>query len=101
MPSAILDDHVGADDVGRHEVGRELDAGEVEVERLGERADEQRLAEAGHAFEQAMAADEQAGQHAVHDLVVPHDHAAQLFMNGFWSAPATSRPAFQSIRRWT
>ena len=47
LPSCrVLDDHVGADDVARHEVGRELDAREREVEALGERLDEQGLAEA-------------------------------------------------------
>ena len=47
-----------------------------------ERPHEQRLAQPGHAFQQAMPADEQAGQHAVHDVVVPDDHAAQLLVNG-------------------
>ena len=51
-------------------------------ERLGERPHEQRLAQPGHAFQQAMPADEQARQHAVHDVVVPDDHAAQLLVNG-------------------
>ena len=51
-------------------------------ERLGQRPHQQRLAQAGHAFQQAMPADEQAGQHAVHDVVVPDDHAAQLLVNG-------------------
>ena len=75
-------DHVRAEDVGRHQVGRELDAREVQVERLGQRAHQQRLAQAGHAFQQAMAADEQAGQHAVDDVVVADDHAADLLAHG-------------------
>ena len=53
-----------------------------QVERLGQRAHQQRLAQARHAFEQAMAADEQAGEHAVDDFVVPDDHAADLAANG-------------------
>ena len=79
-PPAVgaLDHDVGADDVGRHQVGRELDAVEVEVEHLGQRADEERLAQARHALEQGMAADEQAGQDAVDDLVVADDHLADL-----------------------
>jgi hypothetical protein len=75
-------DHVGAQDVGRHQVGRELDAGEIRGQRFRQRADQQRLAQAGNAFEQAMAADEQAGQHAVDDLVMPDDHAADLLAHG-------------------
>ena len=66
-----LVDDVGADDVGGHQVGRELDAVELQVEHLGQRADQQRLAQAGHAFEQGMAADEQARQHAVDDVWLP------------------------------
>ena len=74
-----LHHHVGAEDVGRHQVGRELDAGEVQVQRLGQGADQERLAQPRHAFQQAMAAGEQAGQHAVDDLVVADDHPADLF----------------------
>ncbi len=73
-----LDDHVGAEDVGGHQVGGELDARELEVERLGERAHQQRFAEAGHALEQAVAADEQAGENAVDDVVVADDDPANL-----------------------
>ena len=42
----ILLDDVGAGDVGRHQVGRELDAVELEVEHARHRMDEQRLGEA-------------------------------------------------------
>ena len=75
-----LHDHVRAQDVGRHQVRRELDAGEIQIECLGQRADEQCLSQARDPFQQAMAAHEQAGQHAVHDLVVSHDHPADLFL---------------------
>ena len=37
------------------------------LERLGQRAHEHRLAEAGHAFEQRVAAGEHAREHAVDD----------------------------------
>ena len=56
----VLDDDVGADDVGRHQVRRELDARERQLEPLGQRLDQERLAETGHAFEQHVAA----GEHA-------------------------------------
>ena len=51
----VVDDR-RAEDVGRHEVGRELDARERERQRLGERPHEHRLAEPGHALEQRVAA---------------------------------------------
>jgi hypothetical protein len=73
-----LDDHVRADDVGGHEVGRELDAREGEVERLGQRLHEQRLAEAGHALEQDVAAGQQRRHHALDDLRLAHEALAHL-----------------------
>ena len=71
-------DDVGADDVGRHQVGRELDPVEVERQRVGQGPDQERLAQPRHAFQQRMAADEQAGQDAVDDLVVADDHLGDL-----------------------
>jgi len=51
-------DHVGAQNVGRHQIGGKLDTREVEVERLCQGAHEQRLAEPGYAFKQTVPADE-------------------------------------------
>ncbi len=45
---------LGAGDVGRHQVGRELDAAEGEVHRVGQRFDEEGLGQTGNAFEQAV-----------------------------------------------
>ena len=50
---------VRADQVGGHQVGRELDALEADVQARGQRAGEERLGQAGHAFEDDMAAGEQ------------------------------------------
>ena len=69
----VLLEDLGADDVGRHQVRRELDAAEVQRQRLAERAHEQRLAEAGHAFEQAVAAGEQADEELLDHLVLADD----------------------------
>ncbi len=49
-----------AGDVGRHQVGRELDPLELQVEDLRDRADEQRLGQARGAGDQAVPAGEQA-----------------------------------------
>ena len=51
-----------ADDVGGHQVGRELYALRVELEYLRERGDEGGLAESGKAFEKDMPARENAGK---------------------------------------
>ena len=71
-------DEVRAENVGGHEVGRELDAIERHVEYLAERADEERLAEAGHAFEQHMSAAEQSDEGVFDDGGVADDDFADL-----------------------
>ena len=50
----------------------------LEVEDAGERLDEQRLGQPGHAGEQAVAAGEERDQHLIDDLVLPDDDLAQL-----------------------
>ena len=74
----ILLEHVGAGDVRRHEVGRELDAVEAEVEHLGERRDEQRLGQPGHADEQAVAAREQRREQLIDHRLLADDALLHL-----------------------
>jgi len=50
----VVDDRAG--DIGRQQIGRELDALERRVERLRQGLDQQRLGEPRHAFDQAVAA---------------------------------------------
>ena len=64
-------DDVRAENVRRHQVGRELDAVEGQIEHLAQRADQQRLAETGNAFEQDVAAGEEGDQRAFDDLSWP------------------------------
>src|SRR5260370_11898092 len=74
----MLWDDVGADDVGRHQVGRELDSGKGQVEGLPERAHEHRLAKAGYALEQDMAARDQGYHGVAQELFLADDQARQL-----------------------
>ena len=78
---AVLLDDLGAGDVGRHQVGRELDAAEVQRQALGQGADHQRLGQAGHAFEDAVAPAEQGDQQLLDDLVLADDDAAELLLD--------------------
>ena len=73
--------HVGAGDVRRHQVGRELDAFEADVQDFGQRADHQRLGQAGHAFQQAMAARENSGKQLLDHFVLAHDDLLQLLLH--------------------
>ena len=75
---AVLLDDLGADDVDGHQVGRELDAAELEVDGLGQRLDEQRLGQARHAAQQHVPAGEKRGQDLRDDLLLPDDDAPQL-----------------------
>ena len=63
-----LDQDRSALDVRRHHVRRELDAGEVQIERLTEAAHEQGLAQPGDTLEQNVAAREQCGENSLYDV---------------------------------
>ncbi len=67
-----------ADEVGGHEVGRELDAPEAAAEHGGERLDGERLGQPGHALEQHVAAGEQRDEQALEHRVLADDHALEL-----------------------
>jgi hypothetical protein len=74
----ILLDDVGAGDVGWHQVGRELNPGEFEIDNSRERVDEQRLREPRHTDDQAVTADEERQQHFVDRITLTDDDLAQL-----------------------
>jgi hypothetical protein len=69
---------VRADDVGGHQVGRELDAAVGQPEALGERAHQQRLAEAGNPFEQDVPVGDEAGEHPVDHGLLADQHLSHL-----------------------
>jgi hypothetical protein len=74
----VLLDDLGARDVGGHEVGRELHALELELQRARQAADEQRLGQARHARQDAVPPGEQGHDELVDDRVLAHDDLAQL-----------------------
>ena len=75
-------DDRGADDVRGHEVGRELNAREVQIEHLGERADKHGFAEAGDPLEQRVPADHEAEKRLRHHLLMADDHLGDLRFDG-------------------
>jgi hypothetical protein len=76
--AGVFLDDVGAGDVGRHQVGGELDAGELQVQHLGEGLDEQCLRQPGDANNQAVAADEQRLEHELDDVTLADDPLAEF-----------------------
>ena len=67
-----------ADEVGRHQVGRELDAVERPAEHVGGRLHRERLGKARHAFDQQVPTGQEADQHAFEHLILPGDHSPDL-----------------------
>jgi hypothetical protein len=73
----FLDD-VGAGDVRRHQVGRELDPRELQLHYPCERMDQEGLRESRHAHDQAVAPDKQRQQHLVDRVGLSDDELAEL-----------------------
>ncbi len=73
----FLDD-LRAGDVGRHEVGRELDPIEGEVERLRDGRDHERLGQSGHPDQEGMSTTKDSGKDAFDDVFLTHDPPGHL-----------------------
>ena len=73
-PLRVLDHDVGAHDVRGHEVGRELDAREPEVEALRDRPDQERLPDPRHALEETVPLREDRDDRLAHHVRVADDH---------------------------
>ena len=67
-----------ADQVGRQQVGRELDTLKAQGDGLGQALDGERFGQARHAFEQHMAAREQADQQPLDHHLLADDPLAQF-----------------------
>ena len=89
LPAAFgaLDHDVGADQVGGHQVGRELDPGELHLQGVGEGPDQEGLAQPRHAFEEDVAARDEGRQGAFDDVLVADDHLGDLGSEGVEARP--------------
>ena len=74
----ILVHDVRAENVRRHEVRRALHAARLEANDLRKHTHEEGLAEAGHAFEQDVAAAEDGDERVREEIVVAHDGLLDL-----------------------
>jgi len=77
-PTGVVDDQVGADDIRGHQVRRELHPREGQLQRLGQRAHQQRLAETRDPFDEHVTAREQRGHHRRRDLGLTDQAAPDL-----------------------
>jgi hypothetical protein len=81
LPAAggrVLVDDVGAGDVRRHQVRRELDAVELQIQDPRQRRDQQRLGQARDADDEAVATDEERQQHELDDVALADNPLLQL-----------------------
>ena len=78
MSFRIFLDYLGASNVAWHQIGCELDAFEGQVQRLGQRADEERLREPRNALKQCVASGEHGDQHLLDHVVLSDDHLRKL-----------------------
>ena len=67
-----------ADEVGGHEVGRELQPLERAAEHVGDGLDRQRLGQPGHALQQHVASGQERHEHALEHRLLADDHPLDL-----------------------
>ena len=73
MPRPVLLlQHLGAQDVAGHQVRRELHPAELQLQRLPQRAHQQRLAQPRHAFKHAVAPGKQRHQQLLNHLFLTY-----------------------------
>jgi len=71
-------EQLGAGDVRRHEVGRELHAVERQVQRLRQRLNQERLCDAWNADQQYVTSSENRGDEVVDDIELADDASSDL-----------------------
>ena len=74
-------ENAAARNIGRHEVGCELDAVEAQGSSARQEVNSQRFGYAGHAFNQHMAIAKKAGQHEANHFFLPYQHPRELGLN--------------------
>ena len=76
LGSRVVD--VGADNVGRKEIGGELDSPEVGRESLSQSSDGEGLGESGETFDEKVVSGEKTDEHAIDEVVLPDEDACDF-----------------------
>ena len=87
----FLDD-VGAGDVGRHQIRRELDPRELEIQHLRHRLDQQRLGQTGDTDDDAVATDQQGEERLLDHVLLADDQLVHLAEKTARGRPSACRP---------
>jgi hypothetical protein len=83
--ASLLVEHLRAGNIGRHQIGRELNPLEGQIQNLRQGLDQERLGETGHPGDEAMPSGEECHQDLIDDLVLPDDHLSNLRKDAFAS----------------
>ena len=67
---------IGAGDIHRHQVGRELDAAELQRQRFGQLAHQQRFCKTRHSHQKGMTAGKQTNGQPLNCFVLTDNHSA-------------------------
>ena len=81
LPLVVFLQHVGAGDVGGHQIRRELNPLEADIQNPGQRADHQGFGQPRHPFQQAVPAGKDGREELLDDFVLPHDDSLQLLLH--------------------
>src|SRR3990172_9490061 len=94
---AVLHDHRGPENVGRHEVRGELDPGKLQIETPTQRLDQQGLAESRHTLQQGMPPAEKRQEDLLDHVAVSHDDPPDLFGDASEPLAEECRPRFAAL----
>ena len=89
-PGLALLQHLGAENVGGHQIGRALNALVVEPEDRAQGLDQPRLGETGHADQQGMPAAQEGDQGLLDHLALTKDDFADALADEAEAAPKRS-----------
>jgi hypothetical protein len=82
LARTALVEHLGAENIRRHQIGRELDALRVQPERNAQGVDQLGLGEARHADQERVAAAQDRHQRVFDDALLTEDHRGDRLLDG-------------------
>ena len=87
LPCRVLSDHIGTDNVTRHQVRRKLDPRKLQMHYVCQRLHKFGLADSRYAFEQHMPLDKQARHNTGDDFLIANDDARHFLAYAFEMIP--------------
>lgn len=79
----VFVEHIGAGDIGRHQVRGELNAAELDIEQFGDGADDECFGESGDSNEETVAAGEDGGEDLINNRILSDDDFMEFLFHHF------------------